>query len=411
MAPRPIRSLALFVVAALLAGCSLNLDALSAATSRPPTPTASASVAASASATPSASITPAPSATATSAWEVVVFDRPEPPAAIEAAVVGGPGIVAVGMAGGHGAVWTRAPDEAWVRVEKTPAPNDAEVTQLTDVAAADFGLVAIGFAGAPQGEPGATIVWFSRDGASWKEVERIPGVLLQGVAAGGPGIIAVGGKGPAVGFPHAVSAWTTTDGSTWKQASEAEARPNTGMYDVSRSAAGFVAVGVEREESGDLRGASWTSTDGTSWKRTADGDVFDASAMRAVASGGPGLVAVGQDYAREGARPAAWTSADGVTWERQLIQGQEGSVVALTAVRGPLAAIGSIDTDGSSTPAVWTSRNGRRWTAQPAITDGTAGTLHVVVTFEGRVVAFGRVRGTEPNDSQPLVIRGPVGVP
>ena len=84
---------------------------------------------------------------------------------------------------------------------------------------------------------------------------------------------------------------------------------------------------------------------------------------------------------------------------------------AVSSIRGPLVAVGSSNAGGSSAPAIWTSRNGRTWTAQPDITDSGTASLHDVASFLGRLVAFGTVRGEAPDESQPLVITGPAGVP
>jgi hypothetical protein len=135
---------------------------------------------------------------------------------------GGPGLVVVGniFRGGFGntatdagAVWTSPDGLRW-----TFAADQIEAAWISAVTEGGPGLVAVGAAGGlDPHDAGSALaaVWTSTDGATWSRVPSPPEVRggpdnqdIWTVTTGGPGLVAVG-EGPTV--------WTSTDGTTWSR--------------------------------------------------------------------------------------------------------------------------------------------------------------------------------------------------
>jgi hypothetical protein len=125
--------------------------------------------------------------------------------------VGGPGLVAVGMAGSadhpHAAVWTSPDGFTWSRVPddesvfRGAGPREAGGQAMENVAANGQSLVAVGY----DGEGAA--VWTSQDGISWSRVPNENGLAagwVSSVTFGGPGLVAVGNDGADGGSDAAV---------------------------------------------------------------------------------------------------------------------------------------------------------------------------------------------------------------
>ncbi len=253
-------------------------------------------------------------------------------------VVGGPGLVAAGAAGGDAAVWTSSDGNTWVRVD-----DDAAV----------FG-----------GEP-------SRFGAASDQV-------INDLVAGSLGVVAVGADNVPGDSDAAV--WVSTDGLAWERLPDDEVFGGEGdqvMRSVVQTANTVVAVG----ESSGLA-AVWVSNDGREWTRALidgapGGTGTEPTAISDVALGGPGLVAVGS--AGDESRPTVWLSAGGATWRRlpDPITGASSKdnesagspMSSITAVEGGFVVIGSkirpSDPSrlGSATtgPVVWSSNDGFEW--------------------------------------------------
>ena len=375
-----------------------------------------------ATASPTQTETPAtstPAATETlppaTSWEAVVFDRPESPAAINGLlVIDGRRLVAVGTAGGAGAVWTREPPADWQPVTEVPASAEDEVTVLVDVALGPGGLIAIGWVGRPASEFAQTVFWTSPDGSAWTETERAEGALLQDLEPGGLGMIAVG-ELPSVFAPAGVELWTSSDGATWERSGASDAFGAAGMRSVAKTEAGFAAVGAVRPNPNDatseIHGAAWTSADGVTWTAVEHSPVFAEASIYSVTeapSPGGGVLAVGSGFFAGGSAPAVWRSLDGTTWERlplELAAGGFTDVAVDDVDDGSYVAVGFAEDEAL---ALWTSTDGTSWTRVEEVRAQGTGRLTAVTLMPGSVVAAGSVQGATPDESHPVVVTGPI---
>jgi hypothetical protein len=217
----------------------------------------------------------------------------------------GPGLVAYGSDDVSAVVWTSADGLTWNRVQGVFGGG------IMEVAAGGPGLVAVGAAG-------GAAVWISPDGLTWTRVERVetvfddpPSELMAGVLAGGPGLVAVGYDG--VGGDVDAAVWTSVDGLTWTRVPHNEAVFGNGtMYGVVAGGPGLVAFGSVGSDGGggDVDAAVWTSVDGLTWTRVPDDEgAFggqDAQRIEGVVAGDPGLIAVGFDFSGGDPDAAVW---------------------------------------------------------------------------------------------------------
>jgi hypothetical protein len=285
--------------------------------------------------------------------------------------VGGPGLVAVGQAGGavpKAAVWTSPEGITWSRVPGHEAIfDDAAMRAVT---AGGPGLVAVG------DSADDAAVWTSSDGITWSRVPHSEAVFgdagMNGVTAGGPGLVAVGDQGGSAGV------WTSLDGIIWSRAPQEEAifkGEGTRMKSVTVGGPGLVAVGEDGPLQDDTDAAVWTSPDGITWSRTPHTEaVFGDAGMNSVTAFGPGLVAVG-GYWRPGLQDGrfgalVWTSFDGITWSRvahdeDIFEGDEAGMESVTVADHGLVAVGSHWHPQGVEAAAWTSVDGFAWSRVP----------------------------------------------
>jgi photosystem II stability/assembly factor-like uncharacterized protein len=116
---------------------------------------------------------------------------------------------------------------------------------------------------------------------------------MTSVTAGGPGLVAVGFAGHPDGENGVV--WTSPDGVTWSRVPHNEDvfGGEVEMWSVTVGGPGLVAVGFDEPSDGE-NAVVWTSVDGLTWSRVPHNEaVFGGATMRSVTVGGPGLVAVG----------------------------------------------------------------------------------------------------------------------
>ena len=371
--------------------------------SEPPATPSSEPTASPHSATPSP--TPPPS------WEATIFNRPEPPAGISAIAEGGPGLVAVGTTARAGAVWTLASGGEWEPVESVPELEDEDAfVTLLDVAAAPFGIVAVGITGRQATDTFSSVVWLSTDdGASWTEGQQLEGAEIVALVAGGPGMVAVGQVTSATERPAGVSIWTTADGVAWTEIQWTDELGRASMNDVVATESGFVAVGSTRDDPNHfpLNGGAWTSPDGASWTRVPHTAAFDDASMSSVTVAADRLVAVGSSSVEDvPPQPAVWTSADGSEWERIAVELGEGGMGHVAAADGSLVAAGYTGrAPDEMILALWTSTDGATWTEVPDVREEGSGGLQAALLFDGLVVAGGYAPAGEGR--QPIVVTGP----
>jgi hypothetical protein len=284
-------------------------------------------------------------------------------------VAGGPGLVAVGFCSGpvpeRATVWTSIDGLTWQRIPHDEATFGSD-TRMASVVVGGPGLVAVGMADWSDAR-----VWTSVDGLAWEQVPYdeavFDGSVMTSVVAGGPGLVAIGDTGGET--PHAL-AWTSVDGLAWERVPYDEAVFGGGtIKSVAAGGPGLVAVGTV-DASADHPGpyqthaAVWTSVDGLTWQRVPhDEAVFGRASgqgMNSVVAWGPSLIAVGAAL-QEGADAAVWTSSDGLTWERVPTEGADfggdgGQAMNSVVAWGPgLVAVGGFGVGLHVDAAVWVS--------------------------------------------------------
>jgi hypothetical protein len=331
---------------------------------------------------------------------------------IHDATTGGPGLVAVGEAGGDAAVWTSADGYTWSRV-----PHDESTfggtynSAIRSVTEGGPGLVAVGYSEQVLWHPaleekedwsgdelealgielteGGSSVWTSADGYTWSRIDFDEGSQTGGleyVTVGSPGLIALGGDTEgAVG-------WTSTDGLTWKLTESGNFAFNGSSDDDGRGFAfdgspsvviaggpGFVGVG-----GGWDAGYSYTSSDGTTWSQSQSplpletrGEVLYVT-VDDMTTGGPGFVAVGYvvygEWGEDAERLTAatvWTSTDGYRWSLVPLDVAvfgDSIMTGVAATETGLVAIGTVyagEWQAELQAAVWTSPDGITWSRAP----------------------------------------------
>jgi hypothetical protein len=327
--------------------------------------------------------------------DMAVFGRGSSRMAIQDVIAGGPGLVAVGHAGGRAMVWTSRDGSPWSRLPWNQTVFGG--ARMNSVTTGGPGLVAVG-----DGERrdncctygiASAIVWTSPDGIIWSRVPYnetvFDGASMNSVTTGGPGLVAVGNEAWEDDEQSDVVVWTSTDGITWSRVPHDNAAfDDASMVSVVAGAFGLVAVGTGWDDAAvgadwdDGRAAVWTSPDGITWSRIrSDETVFgENTEMNSVTMGGPGLVAVGTDWS-DGGSAAVWTSPDAITWSRVphddavFASPDQYEMDDVIAGGSGLIAVGSESQgeeceqctfwDGTSAAAVWTSPDAITWSRMP----------------------------------------------
>jgi len=203
---------------------------------------------------------------------------------------------------------------------------------------------------------------------------------------------------------------------TWQRVGAAVMTPVVGIFDMTETPSGLVAVGFDPgEEDFRQNGAIFTSSDGVTWTRLAEDDPasnLGTVLIYGVTEGGPGIVAVGtgcEDDAEPCAPyPTVWTSSDGASWNRSSpdpdVFGETGALEDVVNTEYGLIAAGGFYTFDEETaliqPTVWLSPDGIQWervwqgeaydfTSAPVITHSESGFQSLAANNEGRVVGVG----------------------
>jgi hypothetical protein len=222
------------------------------------------------------------------------------------------------------------------------------------------GLLALGTCGH---SAGASLVWVSTDGRSWRA--SAPAALAHADVYAlivADGLIIAGGQDVSNGA--AAAAWTSRDGLTWTRSDDIGCGV---MLTVTRFGSGFVAFGNRVPNIPELEVppgvCEWVSADGLFWTSVSlPKAVFPAStAVSSVAAGPGGLVAVGTDSGPQRTVAALWRSSDGRAWTRGVVAGTaDWFSFDMAFAGGPdFVVLGS---DSHGTAALATSPDGLSWT-------------------------------------------------
>ncbi|MFI6927844.1 hypothetical protein ACIBIZ_48500 [Nonomuraea spiralis] len=187
-----------------------------------------------------------------------------------------------------------------------PAAGVGTNQKLNDMASVGRAVVAVGSdTTSPTPRP---LFLFSSDGGKHWQLGQVSGAstpTVQRVVGGGGRWLASGGDG----LSGERGLWTSTDGSSWTTVDAtgmAAFRPGDQVYDIARTASGFVAVGASGE--GGSGPAAWHSADGRAWERV-ETKGLDVQEIRAVVAQGDTVVAIGRPLDGTGSR--VLRSADG----------------------------------------------------------------------------------------------------
>lgn len=234
------------------------------------------------------------------------------PSGPDVAVVGGPGLVAVGG------------DKAWYSVDGSdwslaaapglPAeilerPEGDRYVAMTGVTAAGQDLVAWGLAEVPFTDNRdehlvRPLLWASHDGRTWASVVDPTMDSVTAVTGGPHGFVATGQSGGDA------AVWLSADGETWERVGDGDfARAARLQLDAaSASAAGYVIAATEGGcvwyPCPEQSVVTWTSVDGRSWSPVQSDDRFTRSqAYGSVAWGSTFVIAGSFD-----SKPTVWIS-------------------------------------------------------------------------------------------------------
>lgn len=295
---------------------------------------------------------------------------------VTAAASAGDVQVAVGTADGHPAIWRRTGSGTWA----IPAGTAAVLSQPGGVSLAGIthgpaGWLAVGEAGS--GQP---VLLTSPDGAAWQHaadptgVFTGPGLAVTAAAAGHGGYVVTGTQ--EIAGVHYAAMWWSPDLRIWARAGNTimstVSSPGSGMahswiYDVTTTAAGWVAVGVHNGCH-----TAWLSTDGQHWQSydIPKPDGTTNPDLREIAVRGSLIVAAGDIGAGGGRFPLAVVSADGgKNWQATSLggpgsfAGPQGTVTALTVTGTGFLAAGLEGPPGAQHAVTWTSVDGITWSA------------------------------------------------
>ncbi|MDQ3938460.1 MAG: hypothetical protein M3253_07240 [Chloroflexota bacterium] len=318
---------------------------------------------------------------------------------ISDAVIGGPGLVAVGLyddgsAPGRAVIWVSRDGIRWERV----ALPDAAETAVESVAVGPAGLVAVG----SSAEEGRLLpaVWTSADGLRWQRVsdDDLDRGQMSAVAAHLVGYVAVGFE-PDTGVGLS---WTSVDGRDWEPAEQV---PSFGeqpsVNDMIAPWEGFAAFGSGPPGE---RAQMWTSIDGRDWQRTDPFPSRPRTAVNALAFSPTRQIAVGARYGGQRAGGVVWTSQDGVTWELVPEQADllDSEMIGLVAVGSRFVAVGDLDRGaghGGFHAAVWSSTDGTSWRREPDDESFALARMAHVVHIGQRLVVLGEV-AADPNGEE-----------
>ncbi|MFF0867446.1 hypothetical protein ACFYUV_37180 [Nonomuraea sp. NPDC003560] len=181
-----------------------------------------------------------------------------------------------------------------------PAAGVGTNQKLNDIVSVGRAVVAVGSdTTSPTPRP---LFLFSPDAGKHWQLGQVSGAstpIVQRVVGGDGRWLASGGDGPS----GERGLWTSVDGFSWTTVNAtgmAAFRPGDQIYDIARTASGFVAVGATPGDGGPGP-AAWRSSDGRAWERV-ETRGLDVQEIRAVVAQGDTVVAVGRPSDGSGSR-------------------------------------------------------------------------------------------------------------
>jgi len=254
---------------------------------------------------------------------------------------------------GPGGSWTQAPKQQSLLVPYVAGA-------MTSVASFSGGFVAGGYRDDPLHDKAFGAVWRSTDGLVWQLDDAgtlFDGGRVLGVAARGGTIVAVGTSGDPNYGP--VGAWRWTQATGWQRGTVGP-NPSGAMRAVIATAQGFVAVGLNGQDTG---AAAWTSSDGLTWTAVADQPGFHyftlAVRIQSVTATADGSLVAGGWRSDPGKGSAVtWTSSDGITWQGPTWEDSfsGGQITGVAAIGGTVVAVGRTGYPDWNVASAWLTR-------------------------------------------------------
>ena len=303
-----------------------------------------------------------------------------------------------------------------------PAAGPAVAPSLTGIAGAGKTIVAVGSQGAAS--LSLPLILVSRDGGrTWTRAVLRPGGVVPGPGAV-PVLVGRGRNGWLALGQH--SAWISATGQTWQAAPAPPMEPGDKILDLTRTRAGFVAVGENvpgPAGSGVPSPALWTSANGQAWQRKSGAALTLGTRGGLDAGGGSmvslrwaayrgGVIIVGGEISRPTVEhrgkhriivsvqsPGLWRSSNnGATWQPVKVPVDHGATAGLAGLAATGSAFVAIrpgrTLTGRRDAVAYVSVAGSAWRFAGRLVAGRRAPLHVL-TVSASAQAFA-VSGATP---------------
>jgi len=374
------RTLAVLLVATLVAACSPQPSASTAAPSGSlPGPSTTPAV------SPVASPSEAPSL-APAAW-VEAFSSDL--AILDDVVAGPQGLIAGGCTSdAHGtcleALLLTSPDGAsWTPVELDGAAN----TLISRLRRIGDRLFTLGYRIDDRALSVDSVVWVSLDGRSWS---RVPSAssnsrVITDVISSPTGNLAVGINAPYASEGFGFVVWDVGPDGAFSKPRDVQVA-NGPVSAAAWTGNRFLTWGLGGPLGEVQLNTFMSSPDGKAWTVLPEIAAFRGSTVIQLVATGTRLVAVGYTDGQP-SLPRAWTSSDGTAWKAAEVPPDPGAMYTINVEGSQLVARGREPVGTKERPMTWTSIDGAVWTLLPAGED-----MPDLAAFSGlsRAVAGGR---------------------
>jgi hypothetical protein len=354
------RSLAILLVATLIAACSPQPSATASAppgSLQGPTSTPTASPVSSPSEAPSLG---------PGAW---VESYSSDLAVLDDIVAGPQGLIAAGCTSDASGTCLQAllltsPDGvAWT----TANLDGAAHTLISRLRWVGDRLFALGYRIDDQAQRVDSVVWDSLDGRSWAGVPSASSKsrVVTDIVASPTGNLAVGINAPYASEGFGFIVWDVAPDGAFSEPRDVRAPNGPPLAGAAWVGDRFLAWGLGGPLGEVQVNTFLSSPDGKAWTVVPEVAAFRGSAVSQVIADGAGLVAVGSTDGQP-SLPRAWTSSDGTAWQAAEVPADPGAMDNVNVEGSELVARGMGPAGTQERPMTWTSIDGEVWTLLPA---------------------------------------------
>lgn len=354
------RSLAVLLIATLIAACSPKPSATTSAPSGSlPSPTSTPAVSPVSSPAEAPSLGPAAWAEAYRSDLAVLDD-----------VVAGPlGLIAGGCnADASGtclqALLLTSPDGVtWTTVDLDGAAH----TLISRMRRVGHRLFALGYRIDDQAQTVDAVVWMSLDGRSWARVPSASSKsrVITDIVASPAGDLAVGINAPYASEGFGFVVWDVGPDGTFSAPRDVRAPNGPPVAGAAWAGDRFLAWGLGGPLGEVQVNTFLSSPDGKAWTVLPEVAAFRGSAVSQLIAAGAGLVAVGYTDGQP-SLPRAWMSNNGTAWLQAEVPPDPGVMFTVNLEGSQLVARGMGPAGTQERPMTWTSIDGAVWTLLPA---------------------------------------------